>query len=308
MPAVVPGHHREDLESPARVGRVHRYLGQRRQFAGVVMPRRDRVVAHPVVQAQVVDAFADALGVPFFVGDLGVPGGVGHPVVHRRRLLDELLGYRSHPGHQRVAGRRPFGRAAQPGQLSLLQLPDVEHALDLRQSGLGPGRAGERLARGAVARAAVEYGAPVPRRPARRVLQQGAADSPLPRRRVHHDLQTALVQVLPGRQVQPVPAHGLALVGGQPHLPWTTVPADGHPAGERLLREPRLPGMIDALSGQHDLEARADPPGVRGREVHLLDFHPHSQPRPGSAAPPNIPPLPPLQCTLRNPRLPKLVR
>jgi hypothetical protein len=141
------------------------------------MPRRDRVVPHPVVRAQVVDAFADSLGVPFLVGDLGVPGGVGHPVVDRRRLLDELLGYRSHPGHQRVACSRPFGRTAQPGQLSLLQLPDVEHALDVRQPGLGPGRAGERLARGAVARAAVEYSPPVPRRPARRLLQQGAPGS-----------------------------------------------------------------------------------------------------------------------------------
>jgi hypothetical protein len=60
---------------PVRVGRIHRYLGQPGQLAGVVVPRRDRVITHPYCVAQVVDALADSLDIPHLVGDLGFPWG-----------------------------------------------------------------------------------------------------------------------------------------------------------------------------------------------------------------------------------------
>ena len=278
MPAVLPGHDREYLVTPARIGRIHRYLGQRRQFAGVVMPRRHRVVVHREVRTQVVDPFADPLGVPFRGGDLRVARRVAHRVVDRRRLLDVFLGYRSGPGHQRVASCRPLGRPAQAGQLPLLERADVEHALDLHQAGFRPGRARERLAGGAVTRSGVERRAPVRRRTGRRVPQQGEARAAPPFRRVHHEVQVCLVQVLPGGHLKPVPARGRTLRCGEPHFPWAAVPADGQPAAEGPVREPGPPGFVDAMGGQVDLVAPAY--SARVGQVNALDVHPHSQPRP----------------------------
>ena len=155
--------------------------------------------------------------------------------------------------------------------------------------GLGPHRAGERLARGAATRATVEHGPPVRRRAARRVPQQGEAEPAPPLRRVHHEIQASLVQVLPGRQPQPVPARRRTLVSRQPHFPRVTAPADGQPAAERPLGEPRSLRFVDTLGCVVDLETRAGLLGVG--QVDLLDFHAHSQPLPGPVTPPNIPPL-----------------
>jgi hypothetical protein len=121
MCSLLSGYRRGHLMSPARIGRVHRDLGQRRQLPGVVVPRR-------------------------------------------------------HPRHQRVGGRGPLGRPAQPGPLGLVQGGDVEYALDVHQAGLGPGRARERLAGGALTRDTREHRAAVRRRAARRVPKQGPAE------------------------------------------------------------------------------------------------------------------------------------
>ncbi len=290
MPAVRPEHPGHHLVPPARIGRIHRDLGQARQLPGGVVPRRHRVDSQPVDRAQVVDALADPPRVPDRGRGMLVVRSVVERGEQRRRLVDELLGHQPGPGHQRVTRGLLFGGRAEPGQLILSRRAHVHHPLHVHQPLLGPGRAGEGLAVAAQARGGVEHRTPVLGRPGRRVLQQGAADSAPPLRRVHHQRQFGLVEVLQVGQLQPVPARDRALrwTLGQPYLARVAAPSDGQPAAERPFGEPRPVGFVRLLGGQERLETGAD--RVRVRRVNLLDTHAHSKPGPAPSTPLNIRP------------------
>ena len=251
MPAVRSGHAGQHLVRPARIGRIHRDLGQAGQLPRGVMSRRHRVDPQPVDRAQVVDALADPPRVP----DRGRGPRVVRSVVERgeepRRLLDELLGHQPGPGHQRILRGLLLGGRAEPGQLFVSRRAQVHHPLHVHQPLLGPRRAGEGLAVATQARRAVEHRTPVLGRPGRRVLQQGAAGSPSPLRRVHHQRQFGVVEVLQVGQLQPVPARDRALrrALGQPYLARVAAPPCGQPATERPFGEPRPVGFVRLLGG-----------------------------------------------------------
>ena len=144
----------------------------------------------------------------------------------------------------------PLGRPAQAGELALFQLADVEHALDLHQARLRPGRARERLAARS-RRRAPPLSTVRPCAAARAAACRSRA-RPSPRRRSagcttrsrpawsRFSLDGSSSRYQPAAEPWSVASHtslGLPL------------PADGQPAGERPLGEPRPLRFVDTLGG-----------------------------------------------------------
>src|ERR1017187_3121828 len=149
-----PDHYRDQLVPPARIVRMHPYLGQGRQLAAGVMSRGQRVVPHSEARQKMIDALADPLRIPY-------------------------------------------------------------------------------LRRGPMLSGPAQHRTPVRRSPSRRVLQQHAAEPPPSSIRVNHEVQLRPVQVLPIRQLQPIPARDRP--GKSPALPRAAT-AGRRAATGRLVR------------------------------------------------------------------------